>query len=95
MDKKTGRVNLAMSKKDIDEFCEQFGYSNDALAAELDVSRATIFNWKKDERNLPRIVSLALWALKVEPRLRRMDTPDREKPMKPYRRNSRPFDPSD
>jgi DNA-binding transcriptional regulator YiaG len=55
--------------RSVDDFCKRSNYSYDTLASKLDVSRATIFNWKKDSRELPRIVSLALIALeeKFEP----------------------------
>jgi hypothetical protein len=47
----------------IDEFCNSNNCSYDKLADSLGVSRATIFNWKKDPRGLQRIVLLALIAL--------------------------------
>lgn len=47
----------------VDDFCKRNNCSYDMLAAKLDVSRATIFNWKRDTRGLPRIVLLALIAL--------------------------------
>lgn len=50
----------------IEEFCESNKCSYDKLADGLGVSRATIFNWKKDARGLPRIVLLALVALEEE-----------------------------
>jgi DNA-binding XRE family transcriptional regulator len=55
--------------RSVDDFCKRSNYSYDTLASKLDVSRATIFNWKKDSRELPRIVLLALIALeeKFEP----------------------------
>jgi len=55
--------------RSVDDFCKRSNYSYDTLASKLNVSRATIFNWKKDSRELPRIVSLALIALekKFEP----------------------------
>jgi DNA-binding XRE family transcriptional regulator len=70
MDKETRSVGLVLSKAEFDEFCERRGYSNDTLAQELGVSRATIFNWK--QRGVPRVVSLALYALDAEPGLRKL-----------------------
>jgi DNA-binding transcriptional regulator YiaG len=57
------------SLRTVDDFCKRSNCSYDMLASKLDVSRATIFNWKKDSRGLPRIVLLALIALeeKFEP----------------------------
>jgi DNA-binding XRE family transcriptional regulator len=72
MDQETCGLKLATSKTDLDELCRRLGYSNDSLAQELGVSRATIFNWKKDQQALPRLVSLALFALDIEPRLRNL-----------------------
>jgi DNA-binding transcriptional regulator YiaG len=57
------RMNAAASFRTVDDFCERNNCSYDALAEKLDVSRATIFNWRKDLRGLPRIVVLALVAL--------------------------------
>jgi DNA-binding transcriptional regulator YiaG len=47
----------------VEDYCKSSNCSYDTLASRLDVSRATIFNWKKDARGLPRIVLLALIAL--------------------------------
>lgn len=79
MDKKTSGLKLATSKKELDEFCERRGYSNDTLAQELGVSRATIFNWKKDHQPLPRLVSLALYALDIGPELRKLSPAKRKR----------------
>jgi DNA-binding XRE family transcriptional regulator len=54
----------------VDDFCKRNNYTHDTLAAELHVSRATVFNWKKDPRGLPRVVLLALAALEANPELR-------------------------
>ena len=78
MDKKARSLTFVTSKTDLDEFCQRRGYSNDTLAQELGVSRATIFNWKKDLQHLPRMVSLALYALDMEPSLRKL-TPKPQK----------------
>jgi DNA-binding transcriptional regulator YiaG len=53
----------------IDDFCNDNNWTYDELAESLGVSRATIFNWKKDSRGLSRIVLLALAVLKQEPPL--------------------------
>jgi len=73
---------------DLDGFCEQFGYTTEKLARELGVSRATIFNWKKDSRGIPRIVQLALAALTMSPELQSMPRQSKPTPRKQYRRNS-------
>jgi DNA-binding transcriptional regulator YiaG len=62
-------MNPTLTLRTVDDFCKRSSCSYDTLASKLDVSRATIFNWKKDSRGLPRIVLLALIALeeKLEP----------------------------
>jgi DNA-binding XRE family transcriptional regulator len=72
MDQDIRTIKLVTLKPELDDLCHRLGYSNDTLAQELGVSRATIFNWKKDQQVLPRLVSLALFALDVEPRLRKL-----------------------
>jgi DNA-binding XRE family transcriptional regulator len=72
----------------VDDFCERNNYSYDMLATELDVSRATIFNWKKDSRGLPRLLFLALKALETNPELRKSPMPDADVLKKQYRRSS-------
>jgi DNA-binding XRE family transcriptional regulator len=71
----------------LDEFCKRNSYTHDTLASELHVSRATVFNWKKDPRGLPRVVLLALAALEANPELRtcHMQLDSRQKA---YRRGS-------
>jgi DNA-binding XRE family transcriptional regulator len=88
MDRQTRGVKLVRSKAELEEFCRRIGYTTDALANELEVGRATIFNWKKDVRGLPKIISLALFALEVEPKLRNIVVPQDAKPQKQYRRAS-------
>jgi DNA-binding XRE family transcriptional regulator len=63
-------MNDAASPFDLDEFCKRNSYTHETLASELHVSRATVFNWKKDPRGLPRVVLLALAALEANPELR-------------------------
>jgi transcriptional regulator with XRE-family HTH domain len=62
-------MSVTLPHRTVDDFCKRSNCSYDALASKLDVSRATIFNWKKDSRGLSRIVLLALIALdeKLEP----------------------------
>jgi hypothetical protein len=88
MDRQTRGLNLVKSKTDLEEFCRRIGYTTNALANELEVGRATIFNWKKDSRGLPKIVSLALFALEAEPNLRNIVVQQETKPQKQYRRAS-------
>ena len=88
MDKKARGLKLIASKLELEEFCSRHGYSVDMLARELNVSRATIFNWKKDARDLPRLVSLALYALQTEPLLRNVDTSFASNLVKQYRRGT-------
>jgi DNA-binding XRE family transcriptional regulator len=88
MDSKTRRIALVTSKPELDALCQNLGYSNEILAKELGVSRATLFNWKKDTRKLPRIVSLALFALAMEPALRKLNPKSQEAPTKQYRRET-------
>lgn len=85
MDRQTCGLTLVKSKSDLEEFCRRTGFTTDALANELEVGRATIFNWKKDSRGLPKVVSLALFALEMEPKLRNIRVP-LVKPQKQYRR---------
>jgi DNA-binding XRE family transcriptional regulator len=87
MDQETRRLNIIKTKPELDEFCERYGYTNEMLAEELDVSRATIFNWKKDGRPLPRIVSLALYALESVPGLKKV-YPKSDFTRKQYRRGT-------
>jgi DNA-binding XRE family transcriptional regulator len=72
---------------DLDEFCRRNSYTHDTLASELHVSRATVFNWKKDPRGLPRVVSLALAALEANPELRTSNK-QLDSRQKAYRRDS-------
>ena len=85
LDKEDGSVTNLRNR--LESFCIELGYSYEDLAEELDVSRATIFNWKKDGRSLPRIVSLALFALESEPKLRRYEGRGQQLP-KQYRRGA-------
>jgi len=87
MDKKNRGLKIVLGLN-IDEFCQRHGYTNDTLATELDVSRATVFNWKKDTRNLPRLVVLALYALEFDPKLRKTNRKSEIRPTKQYRRSS-------
>jgi transcriptional regulator with XRE-family HTH domain len=88
MGKENGGLSVTATRLNLDDYCKSEGYSNESLAHELDVSRATIFNWKRDERNLPRIVSLALLALQLDPALRKTERHDEVLPTKQYRRSS-------
>lgn len=73
---------------DLEKFCGNQNYSIDFLALELGVSRATIFNWKKDNRSLPRLVSLAIAALQLDPALSKITKTSEDKPMKQHRRDT-------
>jgi hypothetical protein len=88
MDRTTDRMRPPTSKSELEEFCACFGYDVEQLAAELNVSRATIFNWKNDPRGLPRLVSLALHALRIDSASRKIQARDETFPKKHYRRAS-------
>jgi hypothetical protein len=77
----------AFSSLNVDDFCKRNNYTYDTLASELHVSRATVFNWKKDPRGLPRVVLLALAALDANPELR-SSTVQLDSRQKAYRRGS-------
>ena len=88
MDRTIDRMRAPTSKLDLEEFCTSLGYDVGRLAAELEVSRATIFNWKNDPRGLPRIVSLALHALRIDSASRNTEARIETLPKKQYRRAS-------
>jgi DNA-binding XRE family transcriptional regulator len=79
---------LNSAGEELARFCERLAYTMETLAQELGVSRATVFNWKKDQRGLPRMVSLALRALEIDPALRGMSMKTEKKPRKQYRRRT-------
>jgi len=78
MDTKARSMKLIATKMELDEFCRENGYTNDSLAFELNVSRATVFNWKASVEGLPRLVSLALFALQCDQKIRKVGAPGRK-----------------
>lgn len=71
----------------IEDFCVRNGYSIERLATELEVSRATIFNWKRHPAGPPRAVLLALRALELDTDSRKTPERDEKLPSKKYKRS--------
>ena len=62
-----------MNGSDLVAWRKRYGYSQEALMAELGVrSRQTISSWENSGKDVPRIVELALVALEQVPDCRRI-----------------------
>jgi DNA-binding XRE family transcriptional regulator len=85
-------MKLIKSADDVENWCQRHQYTKAELAEELNVTRQTLYNWLRDERGLPRTISLALHALEMEPILRQKIHISEKKKRKIYRRSTFEFD---
>ena len=60
-------MTLIICGSELDDVCEKSIRKKSALALELGVTRQTLFNWMKAEGRLPRVFTLALYALEHMP----------------------------
>lgn len=66
------RVEMAMRGRDLRDWRKRNGFSQEELRRELELgSRQTVSSWERPEKEVPRLVELALRALELDPTCRR------------------------
>ncbi len=62
---------MAMRGRDLREWRKRNGFSQEELRQELELgSRQTVSSWERPEKEVPRLVELALRALEIDPTCR-------------------------